>query len=71
MHYYKPKNGPQISNIYLLEYSIGDVYKDVILQGVGGNDVKVLSPFVATASHPVDTVTIIMSNTNILEHFKN
>jgi len=50
MDYYKRKNGLQISNIYLLEYSISDVYKDVILQGVGGNDVKVCSPFVSIAS---------------------
>ena len=50
MNYYKRKNSVQISNIYLLENSIRDVYKDVILQGVGGNDVKVCSRFVSIAS---------------------
>jgi len=50
MEYYKCEKGSQISNIYLLEYSIREVYKHVILQGVGGNDIKVCSPFVSIAS---------------------
>ena len=40
----------RISNIYLLEYSIRDVYKDIIFQGVDENDVKVCSPVVSIIS---------------------
>jgi len=57
-----------ISNICLLEYSIRDIYKDIILQGVGGNDEDLLSICPCLLVRLLFFVTLIFSNISKIEY---